>query len=43
MLTVDELPVKEVAKVLGITANAVYVYKHAAIKKAKELLTELDQ
>lgn len=42
MLSVDELSVKEIAQALGITTNAVYVYKHSAVKKAKELLAEVD-
>ena len=33
---------KEVAETLGISANAVYVYKHEAQKKLKALVAEAD-
>jgi RNA polymerase sigma factor (sigma-70 family) len=42
MLTLGNMSGKEVAETLGISANAVYVYKHEAQKKLKELIAETD-
>ena len=42
MLTLENMPGKEVAETLGISANAVYVYKHEAQKKLKALIAEAD-
>ena len=42
MLTLENMSGKEVAETLGISANAVYVYKHDAQKKLKELIAETD-
>ena len=43
MLALENLSGKEAAAALGITANAVYVYKHEALKKLKALIAEADQ
>ena len=42
MLTLENMSGKEVAETLGISANAVYVYKHEAQKKLKALVAEAD-
>ena len=42
MLTLENMSGKEVAATLGITANAVYVYKHEALNKLKTLIAEVD-
>ena len=43
MLSIDNMSGKEVAAALGITANAVYVYKHEALNKLKALIAEVDE
>ena len=43
MLSLENLSGKEVAAALGITPNAVYVYKHEALKKLKALIAEADE
>ena len=43
MLSLENMSGKEVAEILGITANAVYVYKHEALNKLKKLIAEVDE
>lgn len=43
MLSLENMPGKEVAAALGITTNAVYVYKDEAMKKLKELVTRAEK
>ena len=43
MLSLENMSGKEVAAALGITANAVYVYKHAALKELKVLIAQADE
>ena len=43
MLALEDLSGKEAAEALGLTSNAVYVYKHEALKKLKELIAEADE
>jgi RNA polymerase sigma factor, sigma-70 family len=40
MLSLENMSGKEVAETLGISTNAVYVYKHEALKKLKTLIEE---
>ena len=43
MLSLENMPGKEVAAALGITTNAVYVYKHEVIKQLKELVWRAEE
>ncbi len=43
MLSLENMSGKEVAEALGITTNAVYVYKHEAVKKLKELVKRAEE
>lgn len=43
LLTLENMSGKEVAATLGITANAVYVYKHEAQKKLRKLVAEAEE
>ena len=43
MLSLEGMSGKEVAATLGITTNAVYVYKHEALNKLKNLIAEVDE
>ena len=43
MLSLENMSGKEVAVALGISSNAVYVYKHEALKKLKTLIAEADE
>jgi DNA-directed RNA polymerase specialized sigma24 family protein len=40
MRYIDELEIEEVAKMLEVTPNAVYVRVHRALKSLKEVMTE---
>lgn len=43
MLSLENMSGKEVAATLGISTNAVYVYKHEALKKLQTLIAEADE
>ncbi len=43
MLSQENMSGKDVAATLGISTNAVYVYKHEALKKLKALIAEADE
>lgn len=43
MLALEKMSGREVAEALGISTNAVYVYKHEALKKLKALVSEAEE